>query len=90
MSDDELLARYGRWYLHERDPRWMRRNALVILGNVGDGADARVEAALVRHLAHPDPVLRAHAVWAARELRRNDLLPDTDPDPSVRAELSPT
>ena len=27
-DDDELLARYGRWYLAGRDPRWLRRNAL--------------------------------------------------------------
>jgi len=47
-----------------------------------------VEAVLVRYLQHPSPVLRAHAVWAARRLGRNDLLPDTDSDPSVRAELT--
>ena len=38
-ADAELLAAHGRWYLAERDPRYLRRNALVALGNVGDGAD---------------------------------------------------
>ena len=39
-SDDELLARHGRWYIADARPRHLRRNALVVLGNVGDGADA--------------------------------------------------
>lgn len=87
-TDEELLAAHGRWYLAERDPRWWRRNALVVLGNTACGDDADVEAALRRHLAHPDPVLRAHAVWAAARLGRGDLLPDADPDPDVAAELA--
>jgi len=88
LDDATILERHGRWYLHGRDPVWVRRNALVILGNTGDGQDRAVEAVLVRYLQHPNPVLRAHAVWAARRLGRNDLLPDTDSDPSVRAELT--
>jgi hypothetical protein len=40
-----------------------------------------------RYLAHIDPMLRAHAVWSARRLGLVGLLPDTDPDASVRAEL---
>lgn len=87
LDDASILERHGRWYLHDRDPRWIRRNALVILGNVGDAADKDVVHALSGFLAHPDPMLRAHAVWAARRLGRSDLLPDSDPDPSVRAEL---
>ena len=34
-SDDEMMRRWGRWYIADRDPRWLRRNALVVLGNVG-------------------------------------------------------
>ena len=44
--------------------------------------------ALARYLAHDDSVLRCHAVWAARMLGHDDLLPDTDVDADVRAELS--
>ena len=35
----ELLARHGRWYIPRREARYLRRNALVVLGNVGDGTD---------------------------------------------------
>src|SRR5690606_29555801 len=64
-TDDELLARHGRWYVPRREARYLRRNALVVLGNVADGRDARVAAALRRCLAWPDPLVRAHAVWAS-------------------------
>ena len=73
-SDDELLARHGRWYIPRRQPRYLRRNALVVLGNVGDGADPAVESALRRALADPDPMLRSHAAWAAERLGRSDLI----------------
>ena len=73
--------------MHDRDPRWIRRNALIVLGNTADGTDPAVAQTVIRYLAHIDPMLRAHAVWAARELGLSALLPDTDPDPSVRAEL---
>jgi hypothetical protein len=46
----------------------------VVLGNVGDGDDPDVEAALRRALADPDPMLREHAAWAAERLGRADLL----------------
>jgi epoxyqueuosine reductase len=87
--DAELLERHGRWYIPDRDPAYLRRNALVVLGNVGDGTDADVAGALARFLAHPDPMLRAHAVWAARRLGRDDLLVPRrgDEAPEVRAEL---
>jgi len=88
-SDDDLLQRWGRWYIPRRDPRYLRRNALVVLGNVGDGTDVAVRAALHRALADPDALLRAHAVWAARRLGCHDLVMDmgADPDEQVREEL---
>lgn len=70
-SDDEVLARWGRWYLSERDPRWIRRNALVVLGNAGDAGAAgaaEVRQVLADYRAHTDPVLRVHAVWATERL----------------------
>ncbi|HYI61795.1 MAG TPA: tRNA epoxyqueuosine(34) reductase QueG [Acidimicrobiales bacterium] len=90
LDDDTLLARHGRWYIAERDPRHLRRNALVALGNVADPDDPEVAAALERVLAGPDDLLAAHAAWAARRLGRDDLLAALGPDrgPEVRAELA--
>jgi epoxyqueuosine reductase len=88
-GDDELLAHFGRWYIPQRQPRYLRRNALLALGNSADGADSAVIAVLRRALADPDALLRAHAVWAAARLGRRDLLEPLadDLDPLVRAEL---
>jgi epoxyqueuosine reductase len=90
-SDDELLARHGRWYVPRRQARYLRRNALVVLGNVGRGDDPAIAAALATALASDDPLVRGHAVWAARRLGRDDLVRAAvldDPDPLVRAELA--
>lgn len=73
-DDRALLERFGRWYVPARQPRYLRRNALVALGNVGDGRDPRVERALIDALHHPDPIVRGHAVWAAARLGRVDLV----------------
>ena len=37
LSDDELRTRYERLYFPRNDPRYLRRNALVALGNSGSG-----------------------------------------------------
>jgi epoxyqueuosine reductase len=92
-SDDELLARHGRWYIPRRQPRYLRRNALVALGNIASADDFRVAGALARALRSEDGVVRGHAVWAARRLGRDDLIaaagmdPRGEPDAAVRAEL---
>jgi epoxyqueuosine reductase len=83
-GDDELMARHGRWYIPERDPRYLRRNALVVLGNVADGSDRAVSETVRRYRRHPDAMLARHADWAARRLgldatsglRRSDGPPD--------------
>ena len=88
-SDEELLDRFGRWYIAERDPRFLRRNALVALGNTGQGSDPGVEGRLSRWLADRDPLLRVHAVWAAGRLGRHDLLVGVDAsEPEVAEELA--
>jgi len=91
LTDEELLDRFGRWYIAERDPRHLRRNALVVLGNTPvDAADSNaVDAAIARYLTHPDPLLRSHAVWATAQRGRIDLLAAVghDADPMVRDEL---
>ena len=90
-DDDAVVLRWAeRWYIPRREVRYVRRNALVVLGNVADPRDGAVEEALVRHLRHPDELLRAHAVWAARRLGREDLLTGlSGPDaPMVAEELA--
>jgi len=89
-GDDEVLARHGRWYVPRRQARYLRRNALVVLGNVADGRRPEVDEVLRRHLDHPDPLLRAHAVWAAARLGLHDVVDARRDDPSalVRAEVA--
>ena len=52
-TDDELLARHGRWYIPGREPRYLRRNALVVLGNVGDRRRPARWSAALRRLRWP-------------------------------------
>lgn len=86
-DDEALLKRFGRWYIPRRQPRYLRRNALVVLANVGDPADPRVRDAVDQTLGHPDPLVRAHAVWCARRLGLGlESLRGAD-DPLVAAEL---
>ncbi len=63
---DELLRLYERLYVPRRDPRYLRRNALVALGNVGGPEHA---AAIEPFVRADDELLREHAVWAAARLR---------------------
>ena len=89
-SDEELMHRYGRWYIPRRQARYLRRNALVVLGNIGNRSDPGVRAAVDRALAHPDPLVRAHAVWCARRLGLGlECLHGPD-DPLVQEELCRT
>jgi epoxyqueuosine reductase len=77
-DDDGVLARWGRWYLADRDPRWARRNALVVVGNHGVVDDDVVEV-LRDYVSHRDPVLREHAVWAARRLGITEPVAEIEP-----------
>jgi epoxyqueuosine reductase len=58
---DELRERYDRLFVPRNDPRYLRRNALVAVGN-GAG-----DAELARPYADADDLLlREHAEWALR------------------------
>jgi len=46
MDDETLLAHVDQWYIAERNPDWVRRNALLVLGNIGDRADENVVGAI--------------------------------------------
>jgi epoxyqueuosine reductase len=73
-SDDEVVERFGRWYIAGREARYLRRNALVALGNTADGQDHNVERVLGAALSSGDVIVREHAEWAARRLGRSDLV----------------
>lgn len=60
-SDRTLLAEHGHFYIPGRRARYLRRNAIVALGNVGEAGS---EAVLAGYLGHPDWLLRLHAAWA--------------------------
>jgi epoxyqueuosine reductase len=64
-DEDDLARRYDRLFVPRNDPRYLRRNALVALGNVGDD---EIGAGAARFLEDPDPLLREHANWALRKL----------------------
>jgi epoxyqueuosine reductase len=86
-SDHDLMAGFGRWYIPRREPRYLRRNALVVLANVGNPSDSRVRAAVNRALRDDDPLIRAHAVWCARRLGFGLQALSEPDDPLVIAEL---
>ena len=75
-DDDTLLARHGRWYIADRDPRYLRRNALLALGNTADATDAEVWRVIDRARTGDDDLLREHAAWAGASLaaRRDDAV----------------
>ncbi|MEY2939718.1 MAG: hypothetical protein RIS58_705 [Actinomycetota bacterium] len=88
MDDDELLAHVDWWYVSQRNPDWIRRNALIVIGNVGDPSSRRVHRIVSRYVEHPDPMIRAHAVWSAARLGYRDIIPMHDTAPLVIAELA--
>jgi epoxyqueuosine reductase len=89
-SDQTLLARFGHWFIPNRDPGIVRRNALIAAGN---SSSREIIPHVALYAGHPDWVLRAHAAWALTRIggdaagavldqRRTDEL-----DVRVRAEL---
>jgi epoxyqueuosine reductase len=62
---DALADRYDRLFVPKNDPRYLRRNALVALGNVG-GPEHRPLAE--RYAEDGDELLREQAQWALARL----------------------
>jgi epoxyqueuosine reductase len=69
LEDEELRARYERLYFPRKDPRYLRRNALVAVGNSGD---SELRPAAERYAACDDPMLREHAEWALSRLDESE------------------
>ena len=79
--DSEVMRVVGTWYVADRNPRWVRRNALIVLGNSGMAGGSAAHAhdvalTLTQYLHGDDDLLREHATWAAQKLGRHDLLID--------------
>ncbi|CAN5713792.1 MAG: tRNA epoxyqueuosine(34) reductase QueG [Acidimicrobiia bacterium] len=87
-ADWTLLAEFGHWFIPHRDPRIIRRNALIAAGNSRKPEMVEVVAP---YAAHPDWLLRAHAVWALQKLDGARAVIDErlrlETDPRVRQEL---
>jgi len=64
-GDEEILEGVGHWFIPRRDPDYLRRNALVALGNTGKPEHVPL---LERFLNHRRATLRVHAAWALGEL----------------------
>ena len=61
-----LVSDYDRLYVPRNDARWLRRNALVALGNTGGPEHAGV---LERYAADDDEMIAEHAAWALARVR---------------------
>jgi epoxyqueuosine reductase len=65
----ELLHRFDRLYVPRNDPRYLKRNAAVALGNTGGPEH---ESVLERLAASDDELLREHAGWGLERLTEPD------------------
>ena len=68
LEDDgrALVDEYDRLYVPRNDPRWLRRNALVALGNTGG---AEHQPLLEGYANGDDELLAEHARWALARAR---------------------
>ncbi|HEY6069063.1 MAG TPA: 4Fe-4S double cluster binding domain-containing protein, partial [Gaiellaceae bacterium] len=62
----ELTRRYERLYVPGKDARYLRRNALVALGNTGDPGDLALAETF---LEDDDELVREHAEWAVERIK---------------------
>lgn len=91
LSDDDLVDRFGWFYIPHRDPRYLRRNLLVAAGN---SEEAEAVGPILDHFTHRSSLVRGHAYWAlARSLGSDAWTPlrrrhayETVPDAVVELE----
>ena len=65
-----LVAEFDRLYVPRKDPRWLRRNALIAAGNVGSTTLAPVVSA---YTTDDDDVVRETADWALAQIEERAL-----------------
>jgi epoxyqueuosine reductase len=61
----ELVSRYERLFVPRKEPRYLRRNALIALGNTGGPDLAELADA---HTEDPDPLVAEQARWAVEKI----------------------
>jgi epoxyqueuosine reductase len=66
MAQEEFSATYKGSPMKRAKLRGLKRNAAVVLGNVGTADDVAV---LTRALDDAEPLVREHAAWALERLR---------------------
>jgi hypothetical protein len=67
MTQEEFSAAFKGSPMKRAKLRGLKRNAAVVLGNVGTPEDVDV---LTRALDDPEPLVREHAEWARQRVRR--------------------
>jgi epoxyqueuosine reductase len=67
MAQEEFSAAFRGSPMKRAKLRGLKRNAAVVLGNVGAADDVE---ALTAALDDPEPLVREHAAWALARLRR--------------------
>jgi epoxyqueuosine reductase len=82
-DDDMLMERFLGTPLRRPGAAGLKRNALLVLANLGDD---RVLPQVRAAMTHPSPVVRASAVWCAHRLG-DKRLPSTDLDELVMDEI---
>jgi epoxyqueuosine reductase len=71
-SDPQTLSeRYDRLYVPKNDGRYLRRNALIALGNTGTSAELALAEPF---LDSEDELLREHAEWAVARIREREIV----------------
>jgi epoxyqueuosine reductase len=88
QDDRDLVQALAGSPLRRAGAVGLKRNACVVLGNLGDPA---ATPALTVALAHPDPLVRRHAGWAAARCGMAAALAlavAVEPDPQTRATLT--
>jgi len=69
MTQAEFSAAFKSSPMKRAKLRGLKRNAAVVLGNLGAAAHAESAEALTRALDDPEPLVREHTAWALQRLR---------------------
>ena len=80
MTQEEFSSAFKGSPMKRAKLRGLKRNAAVVLGNVGSEADVDV---LTRALDDPEPLVREHAAWALIQIGSSGMVepprPGRDP-----------